>query len=78
MIDSREIAKFEEVAAMRSKAASTIKQKGSESESDVEGFEADLTTKRLEETKPYMKLEEVEGGDLRIHLFLPPYNLNDL
>lgn len=64
---------------MRSKAASAaVKQNDSEDYSDVEEFEADLNTKKLEDEKSYLNVQEAKGGDMRLNFFLPPFNLDDL
>ena len=37
-----------------------------------------METKKLAEEKPYLKIDELGGGDKRLSLFLPPFDLDSL
>ena len=77
VIDSKQIAHLEEIAAMRSRKV----QKRAE-DSDASSFEEllpdEVPLKSLREKKPYLTLEELDGGDMRMSLFMPPYDMDDL
>lgn len=60
----------------------TTKLDSTSSDDDTDsGYEEGIGLVKLKEMtdeKPYLQTEQLEGGDLRLSLFIPPYNINDL
>ena len=75
VIDAKEIEQLEEIAEMR---AGRKTERLAEVEQTDDDLESPFNTKELSDEKPYLQMEQLEAGDLRICLFIPPYNINDL
>ena len=81
--DSRELANFEEVFGMQTK---TGQKRGSVADYDQSGADSDLMEgeneekpKQLkEDEKPYLRIEELKNGDMRVILLIPPFGQEDI
>lgn len=91
VIDAREIQGFEEIAKMReikvkkpagkNKVSTNVSVSASSSDNEDSSFEEGFGVVRLRdmaEEKPYLQMDKSETGDLRLSLYIPPYNLDDL
>jgi len=74
LADSREIARFEEVAKMR--ALKKVQEAASDSDDEI--LIDKVVRKSIDDDKPYLSVEQAGGGDVRISILLPPFNVKDL
>lgn len=84
MLDFRELAHFEEVNQMstkkRDRRKNNLYPSGGESDilsNDERAIESE-TKSFYEDEKPYLTIEGLPNGDLRLSLLIPPFELEDI
>ena len=70
--DASEISKLEEIADMRAKKPKA--NKDNQLDSDIEEDDG-IEVKNLTDEKTYMDLSDLNEKDLRIRLYIPPYDV---
>ena len=80
--DSRELANFEEVFGMQTKNGN---KRGGVADYDQSGADSDLMEEANEkpkqlsdDEKPYLHIEELQNGDMRVILLIPPFEQEDI